>query len=331
MQPICAPPAPSARARFRQGFGQRFIVTVDTEEEFDWSAPFSRENHGLDHVPRIAKFQAFCEGMDVKPVYLVDWPIVSSTLAVDVLRPAIAAGKAEIGVQLHPWVNPPFDEEVSDRNSFAGNLPRALEAAKLGNLRDRIEEVFGVAPMIYRAGRYGTGPHTAELLRENGIAIDTSVRANFDYSAGGGPDYRDFPLHPFWIDAERTLLELPVTTVWWGMLRRQGPALFPAAQKLPMLPGLLSRLGLLERIALTPEGVDIDAAIRGIDIALDDGLPLLVFSFHSPSLQAGHTPYVRDDDDLDRLYDWWRRVFDYCAMRGVQPTTVAGVMGAVER
>ena len=98
MQPVCAPPAPSARARFRQGFGQRFIVTVDTEEEFDWSAPFSRENHGHDHVPRIAKFQAFCEGMDVKPVYLVDWPIVSSTLAVDVLRPAIAAGKAEIGV-----------------------------------------------------------------------------------------------------------------------------------------------------------------------------------------------------------------------------------------
>ncbi|MGX7894889.1 polysaccharide deacetylase family protein [Tsuneonella sp. HG222] len=331
MQAICPVPPPSARARFSADFGRRFIVTVDTEEEFDWSGPFTRDRHGLNHVPRLAKFQSFCESLGVAPVYLVDWPIANSTLAADILRPAIAAGKAEIGVQLHPWVNPPFDEEVTARNSFAGNLPRDLEAAKLGQLRDRIEEAFGVAPLIYRAGRYGTGPHTAELLRDNGIAIDTSVRSNFDYSAGEGPDYRGFPLDPFWIDRERTVLELPVTTVWWGLLRKQGSALFPAAQKVPMLPGLLSRLGLLERIALTPEGVSSDEAVRAIDIAIDDGLPLLVFSFHSPSLQPGFTPYVRDDAGLDGLYDWWRRVFDYCRMRGVEPTTVAGIMRAVER
>jgi hypothetical protein len=282
-------------------------------------------------LPRLAKFQSFCEGQGVVPLYLVDWPVATSSLAADILKPALAAGKAEIGVQLHPWVNPPHDEDVTPANSFAGNLPRDLEAAKMRNLRDTIEQTFNVPPMIYRAGRYGTGPNTAGLLHENGIAIDTSVRANFDYSHGGGPDYRRHPLAPYWLDAGKSLLELPLTTVFWGMLRRQGGTLFPLSQSVPFLPGVLARLGLLERIALTPEGVTVEEAIRGIDIALDDGLPLLVFSFHSPSLQPGLTPYVRDDADLDELYDWWRRVFDYCALREVEPTTVGGIMRAVRR
>jgi hypothetical protein len=331
MQAIPQPPPAGSEARFAPQFGRRFVVTVDTEEEFDWGRPLRREGHGLDHLPRLAKFQSFCEGQGVAPVYLLDWPVATSSLAIDILGPAVEAGKAEIGVQLHPWVNPPFDEEVTPSNSFSGNLPPQLEAAKLGNLRRRIEEDFGVAPLVYRAGRYGAGSHTAELLREFGIAIDTSVRANFDYSAEGGPNYGRHPLVPYWLDDEKSLLELPLTTVYWGMLRRQGAALFPWVQRAGRLPGILSHLGLLERIALTPEGVSVEEAIRGIDIALDDGLPLLVFSFHSPSLHPGHTPYVRSDRDLDDLYDWWRRVFDYCALREVRPASIREIMTAVER
>ena len=51
--------------RFQADFGQRFILTVDTEEEFDWSKPFDRSGHGLSHVPRLGKFQQFCEGSGV--------------------------------------------------------------------------------------------------------------------------------------------------------------------------------------------------------------------------------------------------------------------------
>jgi hypothetical protein len=331
MLPIPQPPPPGSRARFAPTFGRRFLVTVNTEAEFDWAGPPAREGHGLDHLPRLAKFQNFCEARALVPLYLVDWPVATSSLAADILKPALAAGRAEIGLQLHPWVTPPHDEELTAANSFAGNLPRELEAAKIRNLRDMVEETFGVAPLSYRAGRYGAGPHTGAILRDHGLAIDTSVRTSFDYSPAGGPDYRRHPLAPYWLDSERTVLELPLTTVFWGMLRRQGRALFPAVHPLPRLAGSLARAGLLERIALTPEGVSAEQAIRGIDIALDDGLPLLVFSFHSPSLRPGHTPYVRSDRDLDALYDWWRRVFDYCAGLGVAPTTIGEIMRAVER
>lgn len=324
-------PSPGMTAKFAPGFGPRVLLTVDTEEEFNWRGEFSKSGYGLDHVTRLVKFQEFCENLGVVPVYLVDWPIATSQQAIGILRPAAAAGKAEIGVQLHPWVNPPHTEEVNARNSFAGNLPYELERAKLLRLRDEIERAFGVNPLIYRAGRYGTGPRTAAILREAGIAIDTSVRSNFDYSAQDGPDYSAHPLVPYWVGSDRALLELPVTTVFWGMLRRQGPLIHRLARSQPKVRGLLTRLSLLEKIALTPEGVTLEEALRGIDIAIDDGLPVILLSFHSPSLAPGHTPYVRTEADLDRFYDWLRGVYAYLRQLGVAPTTVSAIMNAVQR
>ena len=155
------------------------------------------------------------------------------------------------------------------------------------------------------------------------------MRARFDYSASGGPNFRGHPLVPWWVDEPGGLMELPLTTVFWGMLRQQGGLLYPALWRAPKLRGLLARMAMLERIPLTPEGVSIEEAIKGIDIALDDGLPILVFSFHSPSLRPGLTPYVRDEDGLDKLYDWWRAVFAYLGKRKVRPTSVREIMASV--
>ncbi len=322
-------PSPPDFVRFREGFGQRFLVTVDTEEEFDWSAPITREHHSLVTIPALRTFQTFCEEFGVVPVYLVDYPIAKAVEAAEALGDAVSAGRAEVGVQLHPWVSPPFTEQVSEFNSYAGNLPVELEREKFRILRDAIEDRFGTPPLIYRAGRYGLGPDTAEILADHGLTIDTSVRAMFDYSGKGGPNYRDHPLRPYWINRGRNLLELPLTTVFWGPLRGLGPSIYPYLWRMPSLRGMLSRARLLERIPLTPEGVTLEEALRGIDVAIDEGLPVLVLSFHSPSLAPGHTPYVRNESDLAALYDWWRHVFTHLAKRGVKPTSVADIMASV--
>jgi len=107
-----------------------------------------------------------------------------------------------------------------------------------------------------------------------------------------------------------------------GCLRRWGQTLYPLLGRVPRLLGALARGGLLERIPLSPEGTTVAEGIRAIDAALDDDLPLLVFSFHSPSLAPGHTPYVRDAADLETFYAWWRQIFAHLERRGVAPTTV---------
>ena len=324
------PPPPHAMVRFKPGFGQRFIVTIDTEEEFDWTQPLARTTHSLDTVSRLRKFQQFCEGYGIVPVYLIDYPVATSDLASELLRDAVAQGRAEVGVQLHPWVNPPYEEDVTQFNSFSGNLPYPLERAKFLKLYQTIADNFGAAPLIYRAGRYGTGPNTPAILREAGIAIDTSVRSHFDYRGWGGPDYRALPLSPWWVGDPGSVMELPLTTVFSGLLRHHGGWLYPKLAHTPRLRGALARLGLLERIPLTPEGVTIPEALRATHIAIDAGLPVLVLSFHSPSLSPGHTPYVRTEADLDSLYDWWRQVFDLLLSRGVRPTCVHHIMHSTD-
>lgn len=330
-QPATAQPYPlemGGEAVFAPDYGQKVLLTVDTEEEFDWRRPFSRDHHGLSHVPEIARFQEFCEGLGAKPVYLVDWPIANDPLSVEIIGDAVQRGAAEVGVQLHPWVNPPFEEVINTHNSFAGNLPPHLEEAKFMVLRDKIEEAFGTAPLTYRAGRYGIGPHSAGLLKRAGIAVDTSVKALFDYSAHAGPDYSHHPVKPYWLDAERELLELPVTSIYRGALSWVWPRLQRMRQRIPSVLGGFSRLGLLERIALTPEGYTVREGLRGIDKAIDLGLPVLVLSFHSPSLAAGHTPYVRTPGEVEQLYHWFAGVYDELGRRGVTSTTINEIIAA---
>ena len=91
---MLVPPSSAATAQFAPGFGQRVLLTVDTEEEFDWGAPFRREGYGLSHVAAIPRFQSFCERIGAHPVYLVDWPIVKDAAAVEIIGDAVRRGTA---------------------------------------------------------------------------------------------------------------------------------------------------------------------------------------------------------------------------------------------
>ena len=122
------------------------------------------------------------------------------------------------------------------------------------------------------------------------------------------------------------MVELPLTSVYTGLLRRGGAGLYRRAGRWPRGHGILARAGLLNRIPLTPEGVGITDALAGIDRALDDDVRLLTFSFHSPTLEPGHTPYVRDARDRAMFDRWWDKVFERLARHGVTATTIDEIL-----
>ncbi len=311
-----------------ENFGRRFLVTVDTEEEFDWDAPFERTGHTTITVPKLQRFQQFVGKYGVKPLYFVDYSIVQDDAAVSFLKSVIEEDSATVGIHLHPWVNPPFEEQLNDRNSFAGNLPIELEEQKLEILCKTLTERVGIKSPFYRAGRYGIGEHTTEILRRHGFTMDSSIRSRFDYSDEGGPNFQDIGPEPFWWQGDRRLLEVPLTTVYSGMFRKQAGLFGKMMNSSGIANAIISRSKMLERIPLTPEGVTAWEAKEAIDVALDDQLQLLVFSFHSPSLSPGHTPYVRTDEDLDRFYDWWRDVIEHLEMRGASPISAEEILAA---
>ncbi|MEP2102360.1 MAG: polysaccharide deacetylase family protein [Parasphingorhabdus sp.] len=304
------------------------MISIDTEEEFDWDGPFQRSGHTNVSVGKLERFQSFVEKYGIKPVYFVDYSIVQNDEAAAFLKSAVKNDSASVGVHMHPWINPPFEEELNNHNSFAGNLPKELEEKKIIKLRDILEDKIGKRPTIYRAGRYGVGPNTIDILLKHGFAIDSSVRSRFDYSDESGPDFAHIGPKPFWLDQNHHLLELPLTTVFSGLLRKQADLLSPSFNRSGLLRAFLSKSKMLERIPLTPEGVSAREAKEAIDVALDDQLKLLVFSFHSPSLSPGHTPYVQTSGDLDRFYDWWRAIIDHLLERGVSPIGIDDLMTA---
>ncbi|MEH6756621.1 MAG: polysaccharide deacetylase family protein [Parasphingorhabdus sp.] len=312
----------NSRAKLPDDFGCRFLISIDTEEEFDWDGPFKRSGHTNVSVGKLERFQEFVEKYAIKPVYFIDYSIIESDEATAFLKNVGRAGSATIGVHLHPWINPPFDEKTSNFNSYAGNLPKELEEAKIVALRTAIAEKTGTLPIIYRAGRYGVGAHSIEVLENQGFLIDSSVRSRFDYSNQEGPNFSHIGPEPFWLNREKNLLELPLTSVFSGLLRKQGDILSSLFNRSSTAEAILSKTKMLQRIPLTPEGVSAREAKEAIDIALDDKLQLLIFSFHSPSLSAGHTPYVQTDEDLDLFYDWWREVIEHLLERGVSPVSV---------
>ena len=236
----------------------QLFVIVDTEEEFDWSAPFSRSTVGVTAIQEVGRLQHVLTAYGVAPTYVIDYPVATTPSSVARLGEFAVRGECHIGAHLHPWVNPPYVEELTRSTSYACNLGHDLEHDKIAQLRGAIIEHFGVVPRVYKAGRYGFGQTTAEILESLGFDVDASVNPHMDFRADGGPSFEGFSAEPSFFGKRRRLLELPCTMGFVGAARRMGPALHRAASTRWLEPlravGVLARSGALNKVMLSPEG-----------------------------------------------------------------------------
>ena len=307
----------SSLARFAAEQRPILVVVSDTEEEWDWSArpPFDRARTSVRAMAHVHRGQEIFDSFGIRPCYVIDYPVVSQATGYEPLLEIHGDGRCEIGAHLHPWVNPPHEEQVCVRNSFAGNLSPHLEEEKLRVLNERIGEVFGAPATTYKAGRYGIGRNTAGILERLGFRVDLSVQPPFDYRDQEGPDFSRHPTRPFWFGGERRMLCAPSTGALVGYLGGLREPIYrtahhPLLYKLRM-PGILARTGAVERLRLSNENYTPAENIRLTRWLHARGERVFVFSYHSPSLEAGHSPYVRTEADLAKFLDGFRRYFDF--------------------
>jgi hypothetical protein len=278
------------------------VVVVDTEAEFDWEAHVSRQAIGVKSVKCQAQVQRIFERYSVKPTFVLDYPVSSTPEGYEFIRNLHRSAACEIGAHLQPWDNPPFIEQMTDETSYPGNLPFELEKEKLLQLTRRIEENIGVRPRIYKAGRYGVGPMTARILADLGYEIDVSVVPGTDLTYKQGPNFSHCHAGPYWFGKDPPLLEIPLSIGYTGFLADTGAVAYTLTMnerlKALHVPGVLARLHLVERITLTPEGVSFKEQRRLTRALLRRGHRVFSFTYHSPSLKPGNTPYVRNQADL---------------------------------
>lgn len=288
----------------------RLVVIVDTEEEFDWDRPFSRSSTSVTAMRHLGRAHRICAAFRVRPTYVIDYPVAAQPEGHELIGDWLEAGECLVGAHLHPWVNPPFEEDVTGRNSFACNLEPALQEAKMSVLVDTIQASLAVRPRTFKAGRYGIGRTMLQALQDRQFDVDASINPLMDFRPVDGPDFSACTAQPFWF--ARGMLEVPCTQGYVGWARAVGQRVRGAAEH-PALrrvrtPGILARLGAVNQVMLSPEGNTLEEMVALTRTLMRDGLRVFSLTFHSPSVEPGHTPYVRSEADLQ---DFLRRTEQY--------------------
>ena len=298
---------------FDKGDKPLLLVVVDTEEEFDWNEFPDRSETSVTAMDHAESYQSICVEYGLSPCYVVDYPIASQEQGYAPLKSFKAKGQCEIGTHLHPWVSPPFDEELSLSNMYPGNLEKNVEFEKLRVLTEKIEETFGDRPKVYKAGRYGFGPNTTDILQQLGYNVDVSYCPPMNHSVDGGPDYSDHNARPFRFGDDGRLLEIPITGSFVGMCGQHAKSVFNVGQQFKTLkaPGILSRLNIVDRLILSPEGYTSAEHIKLAKFLYNNGQRVFTWSFHSPTVVPGTTSYVQNDRERQVFLDSFKRFFDF--------------------
>lgn len=317
------------------------IVTIDTEEEGLWGRDFLRHGNTVANTYHIERFQTLCESFKIRPTYLIDAPVVNDDRSAGIFRAISIQGLCEVGSHIHPWCNPPFEEEINPVNTYFCNLPAPLQRAKLTWLTERIEERIGRRPTSFRAGRYGLDMAGARILGELGYVADSSVIPFTSYAAEHGPDFSNAPTTPYFIGGDDlrvphesgTLLEIPVSVGYSRVNFERSHALREIAARSWLrhirAVGILDRLDLARRIKFSPEQADARAMARLVDNYLARDAPVMVLMFHSSSLMPGGSPYVPTPSRLEEFYQRLRKIFHHCLnVRRMRTSTLSDFAAA---
>jgi hypothetical protein len=318
------------------------VITVDTEEDDEWSPRPSTTCENLRFVPR---FQELCESRGFPVTWLLTHGAATSPLAPAAFRAPLARGACELGAHLHPWNTPPNAPRPAADGSFERPYPleyaRELQREMLANLTRALEERLGVRPRSYRAGRYGFDATGAALLREQGYEVDCSVTPGVSWrgapgrrGGSGGPDFVGAPQHPYWPAAgdvaraggARDLLEVPVTIVHTRAPLRGDHRLTRAWSRLSH-DGFVARVARRTGLArtwlrpfpnYTPK--DLEAVC---DSARTAGAPVLEMILHSSELMPGGSPYRKDEAAVDALHRDVGALLTRLAAQGVRGATLS--------
>jgi glycosyltransferase involved in cell wall biosynthesis len=302
------------------------LLTVDTEELFDWAATFG----SWEDLPASAlvRLQSMAECHGYTPLYFATFPILSNPATSALLADWVATGRAAAGLHLHTWSTPPNVGATDRRGSFQLNIDPDEHRRKLTTLAERFEMVFGVPPRAHRAGRYGVAPWILEQLSSIGVLHDFSPTPGFDYTAQFGPSFADqSPLPRRRPSQDGTQWVFPVSggRVWRRRKRLVAATRFRERDPLAKLSRTLSA-----PVRLTPEGNDLptmQALTR--ELLRIPGI-VLTPTLHSSSLVPGANRYGRTPqavetlcDRLDRWLAWSHSCVQPVSLEQLQALTAA--------
>ncbi|WP_017444351.1 polysaccharide deacetylase family protein [Gayadomonas joobiniege] len=284
----------------------KFVLSIDTEEEWDWSGGFPEQNCSVNNIQQLPDFHAFCQSLGVRPSYFVDYAVADNQQSAACLKEILACQDSELAAHLHPWCNPPYYGSTREKESHVVNLPLHQVAEKLKQLTEKLSEAFNRQPKAFRTGRWGINGEVLKLLSAQGYTLDSSVYPFYQHKYF---DCRGAPIEPYWPDwknpnrsgNQREIMELPVSVGFNRDDFVQGQKLY---EKLaadcwrwfrPV--GLAWHLGLLKKLYMCPELATGAQMIELADKLLQKNIGIIHMYMHSSSLLANATGFMKKGED----------------------------------
>jgi len=297
----------------------RFLVTIDTEEEREWGSAYEdHSQYTVENINYLPALQEVFNKHGVVGTYLIDYPVAVNPAAMQILKGFRREHRAEIGTHLHPWVNPPYEEERTVANSFTHNLPPELQFKKMKMLTNAIAETTGEAPVTYRAGRYGFDESTVPVLLELGYTVDTSIVPFRQAKMNFEPDFGYLSsIEPYFLDGQNIriagrskLYEVPLTV---GFNRPIPGWLAARYTSLPNIGArrLLKKVFGLDLYWLRPSYANLRQMIELSEQQIRNGSTVLNMMFHSNELMPMGSKYNKTSDDVRRYLDRLDQYFSW--------------------
>ncbi|NPV45608.1 MAG: hypothetical protein HPY69_01515 [Armatimonadetes bacterium] len=306
------------------------ILSIDTEGDNLWA---DQRGRSFDNIEALGEFQTFCEGLGLRPTYLVAHEVIADEKARDTILRLEKNGNCEIGSHLHAWLTPPPYAPLDELGTypFLHEYPQEMRAAKLERLTEDLEDVLGRRPTSYRGGRWSIEAFTMGRLESLGYAVDTTVTPFVSWirtlgAAEGGPNCTTAPHTPYYphsADPMRPgamrILEVPTShrpplRATDGLYRWAGSALGGHRWAWSVVGrGLGVLIGKV--ISPNPAVTPTEGLLRVAGRILQEEPAVLNLCIHSSELVAGGAPWIREASDAKAVRQRFRDVVGFLSSR----------------
>lgn len=297
-----------------------FIITIDTEGDNEWAKPQKPLDKNAAYLPR---FQSLCEKYQLQPTYLVDHTMAMSPVFKKFGQDIIDRNVAEIGMHLHPWNSPPdipITQQDHQHQPYLTAYPENVMRAKIKYQTDILEQIFQTKMLSHRAGRFGFDERYARILEEHGYIVDCSVTPHVSWENNndiyGGPDFSKCQETPYWLDLENirkpgksSLLEVPVTIAnrWPRYLKPPKPG----QRTVKHLPKRIMNRIYPALVWMYPRRTNRKMLQWIVHKAVTHPQTThLEFFLHSSELMPAGSPWLQNQEDIERLYSRIEPLFD---------------------
>jgi hypothetical protein len=309
------------------------LVTVDTEEAWDWAGPFPTHGYSLDHIFRLCEFQELCSKYDMRPTYFANYAVMADSKTSEVMMKISLESGAEVGMHIHPWNTPPIIDlrNILPRDTYLHNAADEQVQSKMQSVLDA-HLAAGVRPTSFRGGRYSSSTAIQNFLIRNGFKADCSIVPYSRWKESGSPDYRSRDIFPRRIDVQAVkgggLWEIPLSLGFtrkpFGLWAKFYDFVENSALGKLRTIGIVERVGIVSRVWLNFETDGDRKWERFLKLLLEMQVPTITITVHSTALFSGLTPYTRDLVDEKRMFERIEKAFKLIrVMSELEPATVS--------